>query len=75
MLLCDQWALKVGMFRTFGTNALAAYILHPMVSSAVKPYLPNDAPLWYVVAGFLVYFGICYLLIRYLEKNKLFLKL
>lgn len=75
VLLCDQWGLKVGMFRTFGTNALAAYILHPMVSSAVKPYLPNDAPLWYVVAGFLVYFGICYLLIRYLEKNKLFLKL
>ena len=75
VLLCDQWGLKVGMFRTFGTNALASYILHPMVSSAVRPYVPKDAPLWYVVAGFLVYFGICYLLIRYLEKNKLFLKL
>jgi hypothetical protein len=28
-----------------------------------------------VVCGFLVYFEICYLLIRYLEKNRLFLKL
>ena len=75
VLLCDQWGWTVGLFRTFGTNALAAYILHPMVSTAVRPFLPKDAPLWYVLAGFLVYFGICYVLIRYLEKNKLFLKL
>jgi predicted acyltransferase len=75
VLLCDQWGVTVGVFRTFGTNALAAYIVHPMVSLAVRPYLPKDAPLWYVICGFLVYFGICYLLIRYLEKNRLFLKL
>ena len=42
---------------------------------AVKPYLPNDAPAWYVAAGFGVYFGICTLLNRYLEKHELFLKL
>ncbi|MDR3618473.1 MAG: acyltransferase family protein [Paludisphaera borealis] len=75
VLFCDQWGVTVGLFRTFGTNALAAYVIHPMVSLAVRPYLPDDAPLWYVIAGFLVYFGICYLLIRYLEKNKLYLKL
>ena len=75
VLLCDQWNLGLGIFRTFGTNALAAYILHPMVALAVRPYLPKDAPLWYVTAGILVYFGICYLLVRFLEKNKLYLKL
>ena len=46
-----------------------------MVAGAVKPYVPGDSPLWYVLAGFLLYFGICYLLIRYLEKNEIFLRL
>jgi len=75
VLLSDRMGFQAGLFRTFGTNALAAYILHPMVSLAVSPYLPNDAPLWYATAGIAVYFWICYVLIRYLEKNGLFLKL
>ena len=60
----------LGLFRTFGQNALAAYIVHPMVAGAVKPYMPGDCRLWFVLAGFLLYFGICYMLIRYLEKNR-----
>jgi predicted acyltransferase len=75
VVLCDHGNLRIGLFRTFGQNALAAYIVHPMVASAVKPYVPDDSPLWYVSAGFLLYFGICYLLIRYLERNSLFLRL
>ncbi|MGA7498140.1 MAG: hypothetical protein WBX00_15540 [Isosphaeraceae bacterium] len=75
VLLCDLGSLRVGVFRTFGQNALAAYIVHPMVADAVKPYMPGDSPLWYVAAGFLFYFAICYLLIRYLEKNAIFLRL
>ncbi len=65
----------MGLFRTFGTNALAEYILHGMVASAVRPYLPRDAPLWYAIAGTLLYFAISWGLIRYLEKNRIFLKL
>jgi predicted acyltransferase len=75
VILCDQGTWRIGLFRTFGQNALAAYIVHPMVASAVRPYVPGDSPLWYVLSGFLVYFGICYLLIRYMEKNGIYLKL
>ena len=75
VILCDQGGLKIGLFRTFGQNALAAYIVHPMVAGAVKPYLPDDSPLWFVMAGFLLYFAICYGLIRYLEKHEIFLRL
>lgn len=42
---------------------------------AIKPYVPNDAPAWYVAAGFSVYFAICTAINAYLEKHKLFLKL
>ncbi len=56
-------------------NALAAYLIHPMVGGAVKPFMPVDSPLWYVAAGFSLYFAICYGFNRYLEKHGLFLKL
>ena len=75
VLLCDRWGWQSALFRIFGQNALAAYIIHPMVASAIKPYLPNDAPAWYVATGFALYFAICVAFNRYLEKHELFLRL
>jgi hypothetical protein len=75
VLVCEQGAWQSPLFRIFGQNALAAYIIHPMVGGAVQPYLPKDAPGWYVAAGFCLYFAICALFNRYLEKHGLFLKL
>ncbi len=75
VLACDIGRLRVGIFGTFGANALAAYILHELVFSAVKPFTPRDAPLWYVFTACSVALAICYLFIRHLEKHKLFLKL
>ena len=75
VLACDLGGFQNRVFRTFGVNALAAYIIHPLVAGAVKPYAPNDSPLWYVALAFCFYFAICYLFNRYLEEHKLFLKL
>lgn len=75
VLACDRGPIQVGLFRTFGQNALAAYILHGLVAGAVKPYVPSDVPAWYLAAGFGVYFGINYLFIRTLERDGIFLKL
>jgi hypothetical protein len=72
---CDLRGFALGMFRTFGQNALAAYILHGLVAEAVKPYVPKDAPLWYVAAGFAVYFGINYLFIHTLERDGIHIRL
>jgi predicted acyltransferase len=74
-IACDIGGLGLGLFRTFGTNALVAFILHDLVGGAVGPFVPRDAPLWYLVAGFLTYFGIIYLFVRHLEKNGIYLKL
>jgi hypothetical protein len=75
VLFCDRGGFRASLFRIFGQNALAAYIIHSMVAGAVKPYVPNDAPFWYVAAGFSLYFAICALFNRHLEEQQLFLKL
>ena len=75
VVVCDGWGRRLAVFRTFGSNALAAYLIQGVVFDAVKPLVPRDAPLWYVSAGCGVALGICYLFVRHLEKNRLFLKL
>ena len=75
VIFCDRYGFRSSLFRIFGQNALAAYIIHSMVAGAVKPYVPNDAPFWYLAAGFSVYFAVCIVFNRHLEKEQLFLKL
>ena len=73
--LCDRRGWQTALFRIFGQNALVAYVIHPMVADAVKPYLPNDSPLWYLAAGFSLYFAICVAFNWYLERHRLFVRL
>jgi Heparan-alpha-glucosaminide N-acetyltransferase, catalytic len=74
-LACDKGGWQLGLFRTLGSNALIAYILHNIVGDAITPFVPKDAPLWYVGIAFAIYFGLIYLFVHHLEKNKIFLKL
>jgi len=74
-VFCDQWGWTLSVFRTLGTNALAGYIVHGMVDAAVSPFVPRDAPAWCMWSAFALYFGICWLFLRTLEKNNIFLRL
>ena len=73
--LCDRRGWQTALFRIFGQNALFAYLIHPIVANAVKPYLPDDSPLWYLAVGFSIYFAICIAFNLYLERHKLFVRL
>ena len=74
-VVCDIGGWQLGLFRTFGTNALAGYVLHDMISGAVKQFVPGGAPWWYGLTSFFVFFGLVYLFVRTLEKNRIYLKL
>ena len=37
--------------------------------------MPKDSPAWWVLAGFLIYLGVTTVFLRYLDKNKYYLKL
>jgi len=74
-LLSDVFGTQIGVFRTLGVNAMFGYFLHSIVESGVKSFMPSDIaviPMW---IGFSVYFFLCWLMLRHLENNRIFLKL
>ena len=73
--LCDIRHMQVGFLLTLGTNALAAYVLHGMVARAIRPYAPENAPLWFGLLCFALFLAICYGFLRFLEKRQLYLRL
>ncbi|MFO0917683.1 MAG: hypothetical protein U0872_05135 [Planctomycetaceae bacterium] len=73
--LCDVWGLQLGIFRTFGLNPLLAYCIHEMIAHQLHKIMPRDAPLWYCVGGFILFFWATYACIRYLEKRNIFVRL
>jgi len=75
ILLCDRGHVEVSVFRILGQNALAAYLLHYLVATALAPLVPKDSPLWYVLAGLAVFLGITIVIMRTLERRQLYLRL
>ncbi len=75
VVMCDVGGLRLGVFTTFGTNALAAYFLHHFIEEAVHPLVPHDAPLWYCLGGLGVFLVLTYVLVRFLEKRNIYIKL
>lgn len=73
--LSDLKGIEIGMFRTLGQNALAGYILHGMTGEAIKPLVPENAPAILATANFLLFFWLTYIVMRFLEKRKLYLRL
>ena len=58
------------LLNTFGTNALAAYILHYSIMNHVNQLVPRDAPIWYVMLGFLLFFFITCVLYDTLKSER-----
>lgn len=75
LIACDLGSLRLGIFRTFGTNALAAYVLHEIVFSAVKPFVPKNAPGSYLAVAVVLAIGLCYLFVRHLERQGVFIRM
>jgi predicted acyltransferase len=75
VLACDAGKLRVGLFRTFGQNALVAYVIHQIVEEKIHSVIPRDAPLEACLAGLAAFFAITYLFVRYLEKQGVYIRL
>ena len=75
VLCCDLGQWEWDVFRTFGLNPLAAYILADLPGATVRNYLPYDCPAWWAVLMWIVFMILLYSIIRYLEKRGLYLRL
>ena len=75
VLACDVRNSSVGVFRTFGQNPLAAYLIHHLVAHTTGAIVPNDSPLGWVLVGLAGSFGLTYMFVRFLEKRGLYLRL
>jgi predicted acyltransferase len=72
---CDRSGVRWGYLDLLGRHALAGYVIHDMAAGAVQPFVPKDAPGWWVAVGFGVYLGVVTVFLRYLDRNRLYLKL
>lgn len=73
-IVCDLAHGQLPIFKTFGVNALAAYVLHDLVSNAVQPFFPKDSPMWYAYLGLFLFCFINWLFLRSLQKQNIFLR-
>jgi predicted acyltransferase len=75
VVACDRFRFHWGYLDLLGQNALAGYIIHDLVGDVVKPFVPRDAPGWYVLAAFAVNLAVITVFLRYLDRHKLYLRL
>ncbi|MCC6588219.1 MAG: hypothetical protein IT168_16120 [Bryobacterales bacterium] len=66
---------QLSLFRVFGLNPLAGYILHGLIADAVKPFGPKDSPMYWVLFVFCVYFGILWLFLIGLDRQRIYVRL
>ena len=74
-IVSDLFQLQLSIFRTFGTNALMAYVLHLMISNAVQPFFPKDSPVWFSLVGLGIFLFVTWLFVRTMEKQGVFVRI
>jgi hypothetical protein len=72
--LCDQKKLQLGVFRTLGTNSLAAYLLSDVATWFVDPWIAKTAELSHVITAFLCFSGFVYGVCQILEARKIYIR-
>ena len=75
VLVCDVWGREWWLFRMFGQNPLAAYLLHYPIMHSIRAIVPKDAPLWWCLVGLAACFAILVLFVRFLDRHKLYVRL
>ena len=75
-VLCDVLKVRVPHLTAFGMNPLVIYILQWCIMETSHRFIPEETTNWFaIMAGFAVFYGICYGTAYTLYKRKIFVKL
>ncbi len=74
-LVVDGFGFKWSYLDLLGRHALVAYVAHDLVMDTVKPFVPKDAPAWYVLLGFGVVLAALTVILRYFDRNRFAVRL
>ncbi len=74
---CELHGWRLGLFRTFGVNALAGYLLADLTSPIAQRLftLEKTSPAISVSAAFLMHLTLTWLILRLMEWRKVFLRM
>ncbi|SIO58510.1 Protein of unknown function [Singulisphaera sp. GP187] len=71
----DVGSLRVRLFNTLGQNALVAYLIHHAVETTIHAIVPKDSPLGWCLTGLVLFLGITYLFVDFLERRSIHVRL
>ena len=75
-LVCDVARVRIPHLTVLGLNPLFIYILQWCVAESGHRFVPGDATRWVgILAGFAVFYGICYGTAYVLYRRNIFIKL
>lgn len=75
VVLCDRWSLSLPIFRTFGTNALAGYVIHEITATVTQAFIPQANTPLPILTGLVVFLGLTWWILRWLEKSKIHIRM
>jgi predicted acyltransferase len=73
--LNDLRKIEIPHLTMFGMNPLILYIVQAILMTYYGGFLARNAELWQALSGFVVIYLLCYLVARYLTKNKIIVKI
>jgi predicted acyltransferase len=73
--LADLKKINFPHLTILGMNPLIMYIVQNVLIEFHGNYLKRDSSIWLALTGFVLIYAVCYIVARYLNRNKLFIKI
>jgi len=73
--LADIKKIEIPHLTSLGINPLILYIVQCIIIESLGSLLDKKVPVWQAISGFVVIYLLCYAVARYMERNKLVVKI
>ncbi len=75
VLLCDRLSFRLSIFRTFGTNALAGYLIHDITGTLTNAFFPETSSVGPMLAALLIFLALTWWVLKWLEDSGIYIRM